>query len=51
MKYLGYIGFAICCVFLIIIPQLQYAKDKKNYFTVAEDWEAYKAATGAGAAD
>lgn len=43
MKYLGYIGFALVAIFLIAIPQLQYRKDKKGYFLVAEDYEAYKA--------
>jgi PTS system ascorbate-specific IIC component len=43
MKYAGYIGFAVCCIFLVIIPQLQYRKDKERYFLVTEDYNAYKA--------
>jgi PTS system ascorbate-specific IIC component len=43
MKYAGYIGFALCCIFLILIPQLQYRKDKELYFLVTEDYDAYKA--------
>ena len=42
-KYLGYVGIVICIVALLIIPQLQYAKDKENYFLVTEDYQAYKA--------
>jgi PTS system ascorbate-specific IIC component len=43
MKYAGYAGFALCCIFLILIPQLQYRKDKELYFLVTEDYNAYKA--------
>lgn len=42
MKFLGYVGFALVCLFLIIIPQIQYRKDKENYFLITEDFEAYK---------
>lgn len=45
-KYMGYVGIAICIVALLIIPQIQYAKDKKNYFLCTEDYEAYKEAKG-----
>jgi PTS system ascorbate-specific IIC component len=41
MKYGGYIGVAAVLVFLLAIPQLQYMKNKKHYFTVTEDYEAY----------
>lgn len=43
MKNLGYIGFAVVAIFLIIIPQLQYRKDKDSYFLITEDYETYKA--------
>ncbi|MDR2186038.1 MAG: PTS ascorbate transporter subunit IIC [Treponema sp.] len=43
MKYAGYIGFAVCCILLILIPQLQYRKEKDLYFLVTEDYSAYKA--------
>jgi PTS system ascorbate-specific IIC component len=43
MKYAGYVGFAVCCIFLILIPQLQYRKEKELYFMVTEDYNAYKA--------
>lgn len=42
MKYLSYAGVAICALALIIIPQLQYRADKKGYFMMTEDYEAYK---------
>jgi PTS system ascorbate-specific IIC component len=42
MKYAGYIGFAVCCILLILIPQLQYRKEKDLYFLVTEDYDAYK---------
>lgn len=42
MKYLSYAGVAICALALIIIPQLEYRADKKGYFMMTEDYEAYK---------
>jgi PTS system ascorbate-specific IIC component len=42
MKYLGYAGYALVVIFLIVIPQIQYRKNKKLYFLVTEDYEAYK---------
>ena len=42
MKYLSYAGLAIVVIALLIIPQLQYRKDKEGYFLMTEDWEAYK---------
>jgi ascorbate PTS system EIIC component len=43
MKFLSYFGVAIIVAFLVIIPQLQYRSDKKNYFLVTDDYEQYKA--------
>jgi PTS system ascorbate-specific IIC component len=43
MKYLSYFGVALVAIFLLAIPQIQYLKDKKGYFLVTEDYEAYKA--------
>jgi len=43
MKYLSYGGVAIIIILLVLIPQLQYRADKKNYFLVTEDYEQYKA--------
>ena len=45
-KYAGIIGYVVCLVALLIIPQLQYRKDPDHYFEVVEDWDAYKAAKG-----
>lgn len=42
MKYLSYAGIAICVIGLAIIPQIQYRLDKKGYFLITEDYEAYK---------
>lgn len=42
MKYLSYAGVAIVAVALLAIPQLQYRADKKGYFKMTEDYEAYK---------
>ncbi|MGL5258923.1 MAG: PTS ascorbate transporter subunit IIC [Lachnospiraceae bacterium] len=42
MKFLGYFGIFIVVVGLLIIPQLQYLKDKEGYFLMTEDYEAYK---------
>lgn len=41
MKYGGYFGIAAVFIFLLAIPQLQYLKNKKHYFTITEDYEAY----------
>ena len=43
MKYLSYAGVALVALFLLAIPQVQYLMDKKGYFLVTEDYEAYKA--------
>lgn len=42
MKYLGYIGLVLCAVALLAIPQIEYRMDKKGYFLITEDYEAYK---------
>lgn len=41
MKHAGYIGVAAIAIFLLAIPQLQYRKNKKHYFQIAEDYESY----------
>lgn len=41
MKYGGYIGVALIIIGMLLIPQLQYRKNKEHYFTLAEDYEAY----------
>ncbi len=43
MKYLSYFGVVLVAIFLFAVPQIQYLKDKKGYFLVTEDYEAYKA--------
>ncbi|OSP81803.1 PTS ascorbate transporter subunit IIC [Leuconostoc citreum] len=45
LKYLGYVGIVVVALILILIPQLQYRKDPKNYFLMVEDYEAYKEKT------
>jgi PTS system ascorbate-specific IIC component len=50
MKSLSYVGVAIVVIALIIIPQLQYRKDKENYFLITDDYEAYKAKKAANRA-
>lgn len=42
MKYLSYVGIVLVVVGLLVIPQLQYRKDKEGYFLMTKDWEAYK---------
>ncbi len=42
MKYLSIAGVIIVAAALIIIPQLEYRKDKEGYFKITEDYEAYK---------
>lgn len=46
MTYLSYIGVALIVIALILIPQLQYMKDKKHYFLITEDYEKYKEMKG-----
>lgn len=42
MKVLSYAGVALCVVGLLVIPQIQYRLDKKGYFLITENYEAYK---------
>lgn len=42
MKYLSWAGIIVVVAALAIIPQLQYRADKKGYFLMTEDYEAYK---------
>lgn len=41
MKYGGYIGAAAIIIGMLLIPQLQYRRDPKHYFTIGEDYYAY----------
>jgi PTS system ascorbate-specific IIC component len=42
MKYGGYAGVAALVIGMLLIPQIQYYKNKKHYFMIAEDYEQYK---------
>lgn len=46
MKFLSYAGVLIVVVVLLAIPQIQYRKDKKGYFLITENYEAYKELKG-----
>lgn len=46
LKFGGYFGIAIVALILIVIPQIEYRKDPKNYFLIVEDYDAYKKAKG-----
>ena len=41
-KYLGIVGYVLVCLFLLVIPQLQFAKakDKEKYYNGAVQEEA-----------
>ncbi len=41
MRNLGWIGLAIVVIVLIVIPQIQYARNKDTYFLITEDYDAY----------
>lgn len=51
MKYLSYAGVAAIVIVLLAIPQIQYRKDKKGYFMITEDYEAYKEYKGIPSAE
>ena len=42
MKYLSWAGVVIVVVALLALPQIEFMKDKKGYFLITEDYEAYK---------
>lgn len=46
MKYLSIIGVVVIAVVLLLIPQLEYRKDKEGYFLITEDYEKYKELKG-----
>ncbi|SFD08323.1 PTS ascorbate transporter subunit IIC [Clostridium uliginosum] len=47
MKNFQYVGFGIVLIALLVIPQLQYRKNKKGYFKIAEDYDEYLSEMGA----
>lgn len=49
LKNFQYVGVGIVIFALLVIPQLQYRKNKKGYFKVAEDYEEYVKESGAQA--
>jgi PTS system ascorbate-specific IIC component len=42
LKNLGVIGIGLICLVLVLIPQIQYLKNKDTYFLVVENFEKYK---------
>jgi len=42
MKYLTFAGVALVVIGLLLIPQLQYRKEKEDYFLITDDYAAYK---------
>lgn len=50
MTYASYLGVALIVIFLLAIPQLQYRKDKENYFLITDDYDQYVANKEAEAA-
>ncbi|MDK2964617.1 MULTISPECIES: PTS ascorbate transporter subunit IIC [Lacrimispora] len=46
MKFLSYAGVVIVVAVLLAIPQIQYRRDKKGYFLITENYEAYKELKG-----
>lgn len=46
MKYLSIVGVVVIAVVLLLIPQLEYRKDKEGYFLITEDYEKYKELKG-----
>ena len=41
MKNLSYLGLALVVAFLVVIPQIQYRRNKETYFLVTDDYEEY----------
>ena len=46
MKYLSIVGVVVIAVVLLLIPQLEYRKEKEGYFLITEDYEKYKELKG-----
>jgi len=43
LKYLSFFGVALSVIALLAIPQIQYYRNKENYFLITDDYEAYRA--------
>jgi ascorbate PTS system EIIC component len=41
MKFGGYFGIAIIVIGMLLIPQIQYARNKETYFLITDDYDAY----------
>lgn len=41
-KPFGIAGVIISCIGFLLVPQIQYLKNKKTYWLAIEDWEKYK---------
>lgn len=48
MNKLQYVGVGIAVIALLAIPQIQYMKNKKGYFKLAENYDEYMAEKSAG---
>ena len=46
MEFLGFAGLGLVIIFLIVLPQIQYRRDKEHYFLITEDYEEYKKQKG-----
>ena len=46
MKNLQYVGLAIVIVAMLLIPQIQYRRNRRNYFLIVEDYERYAQENG-----
>jgi len=42
MKFLGIFGIILIIIILVVIPQLEYRHDPKNYFLMVTDYDQYK---------
>jgi PTS system ascorbate-specific IIC component len=41
MANLGYFGLALVVIFMLAIPQIQFARNKDTYFLITDDYDAY----------
>jgi PTS system ascorbate-specific IIC component len=43
MKFMGFAGVALIILILVMIPQIEYRMNKKDYFRIVEDYDAVQA--------